>query len=213
VSETVTTVLLADGRPLYLDALDRALAPWPELRVVGKVADGHDALAAIVRLCPDVAVLDADLPRLDGQRVIRSLVRDGHATRALLLSDACAPDRAYDALAHGAAGCLTRLATADELCRAVATAGRGGTYLPLALQGPVAGEIRLRALANRPLLSPREREVLCLMAEGLTLPEIAGRLQIGVTTVKTHAASLYEKLGVTGRAAAVAAAIRRQLID
>jgi two-component system nitrate/nitrite response regulator NarL len=213
VSDRAITVLVADGHPLFLEAIGRTIRQRPELQLVAETPDGAAALAAVTWLDPDVAVLEADLPGLGGVRILRALSREGRRTRVLLLWEECRPDHTYEALAEGAAGCLSKRTTADELCRAISAAGRGDVYLPTAVQGAVASEIRLRARGDRPLLTAREHQILSLIAAGSSLPAIAARLHLGVTTVKTHAAHLYEKLGVTDRAAATAVGMRRGLID
>jgi two-component system, NarL family, nitrate/nitrite response regulator NarL len=207
------SVLVADDRPLFLDAIGRVVHQDAGLRLVGAEADGHGALAAIRTLRPAVAVLSADLPGLAGGEVLRALARDGlSGTRTVLLVDRCTPDRAYDALARGATGCLDKRTTHDELRRAIVAAGRGESYLAAAVQAAIATEIRLREAAERPLLSARELQVLERIAGGQALPTIAGELHLGLTTVKTHAAHLYARLGVSDRAAAVAEAMRRGII-
>jgi two-component system nitrate/nitrite response regulator NarL len=131
----------------------------------------------------------------------------------ILVADRCTPCRGYELLAHGAHGCIDTRTTAEELRRAIRTAARGQTYLGSTIQAAVAAEIRLRGKAERPFLRPRELEVLEHIARGESLTGIAAQLHLAPTTVKTHAANLYGKLGVGDRAAAVAEGMRRQLID
>jgi two-component system, NarL family, nitrate/nitrite response regulator NarL len=123
------------------------------------------------------------------------------------------PELVYTAIARGAAGYLTKDADARELCDAIAAVARGSTVIAPQLQSGIAGEIRLRAVHDRPFLSDREREVLELVAEGLTAPQIGRRIHLSTATVKTHLSHVYEKLGVAERAAAVAAAMRRGLVE
>jgi two-component system, NarL family, nitrate/nitrite response regulator NarL len=119
----------------------------------------------------------------------------------------------YEAIANGAAGYLTTDADARQLCEAISAVARGEIVLAPALQTGLAGEIRLREVLDQPVLSERENETLKLVAEGLTAPEIGRRLHLSTGTVKTHLEHLYEKLGVSERAAAVAQAMRRGLLE
>lgn len=206
-------VITGDAQPLFRDAVARTIRQRAAFELVGEVADGRAALDAIVALRPDVAVLDLPLPRLDGDRVLRAVRRDGLPTRILFLCAGPSPERAYRALEDGAAGLLTKDASADQLCDAIGAAARGETVLSGGVLTGVAGEIRLRAGAGRIRLTERERSVLRLIADGRSLPEIARDLHLARATVKTHVAHIYEKLGVSERAAAVAEAMRRDLLE
>jgi two-component system nitrate/nitrite response regulator NarL len=206
-------VITGDAQPLFRDAVARTIRQRAAFELVGEVADGRAALDAIVALRPDVAVLDLPLPRLDGDRVLRAVRRDGIPTRILFLCAGPSPDRAYRALEDGAAGVLTKDTSADQLCDAIRAAARGETVLSDGVLTGVASEIRLRAGAGRIRLTERDRSVLRLIADGRSLPEIARDLHLSRATVKTHVAHIYEKLGVSERAAAVAEAMRRDLLE
>ena len=119
----------------------------------------------------------------------------------------------FEALQAGAAGYLPKDARRSEIIEAVLQAARGENVVPAALAGALAGEIRLRAEPSRPVLSERERQVLQAFARGRSIPQVADELLIGVSTVKTHTQRLYEKLGVSDRAAAVAEGMRRGLLE
>jgi two-component system nitrate/nitrite response regulator NarL len=202
-------VLAADPHPLYLEALARAVRQCAELQLVGEVANGRAALAWILEVLPDVAVLGAGLPGLDGHRVLRALVRDRTGTRVVLLGE----DRAYDAIAAGAAGCLSKCATSLQICDAVRRVARGEVVIAREVQSAVAAGIRLREQAGEALLTVREREILALVARGMTAPEIGSSLHLGRATVKTHMRHVYEKLGVSNGPAAVAQGMRRGLLE
>ena len=207
------SVLVADAQPLYRDAVARAIRQDAALRLVAEAGDGRHALAEIRRLRPDVAVLDLELPDLGGLRVIDAVVRDGLPTRVVVLSAVIAPDATFGAIGAGAAGYLSKSVAPDELRRAVRAAAAGDSLLDAPVQTVVAREIRLRHRDERPLLSEREREVLGLIASGRSGPEICRQLHLSKSTVKTHTAHLFEKLHVTDRAAAVAVAMRRGLLE
>ena len=206
-------VLAADGQPLYREAVARAIRERPELELVGQARDGREALEAIGSEEPDVAIIDRTLAGLSGEQVLNAVARDGLHTRVVMIAAHADPCEVYAALAEGAAGYLTKDANARELCDAITAVARGGTVLAPELQAGVAGEIRLRAPRDRPLMSERERETLILIAEGLSAPQIGRTLHLSTATVKTHLQHIYEKLGVSERAAAVAEAMRRGLLE
>jgi len=206
-------VLAADRHPLYRDALMRAIKERPELELVGQARDGREALDAIGSEQPDVAVIDRSLAGLSGDQILNAVGRDRLRTRVVMIAAEPEPELVYAAIANGAAGYLTKDADARELCDAIAAVARGRTVLAPQLQAGIAGEIRLRAVDERPVLSERERQTLELVAEGLTAPEIGRRLCLATPTVKTHLHHVYDKLGVAERAAAVAEAMRRGLLE
>jgi two-component system nitrate/nitrite response regulator NarL len=206
-------VLAADGQPLYRDAVARAIRERPELELVGQAGDGRAALEAMGTAQPDVALIDRMLTGLSGNQVLNAVARDGLRTRVVLIAAKPEPGEVYAALADGAAGYLTKDADARELCDAITAVARGKTVLASELQAGVAGEIRLRAPHDRPVMSDRERETLTLIAEGLSAPQIGRMLHLSTATVKTHLQHIYEKLGVSERAAAVAEAMRRGLLE
>jgi two-component system nitrate/nitrite response regulator NarL len=190
-----------------------AIRERPELELVGAAGDGREALHAIGASRPDVAVVGGTLGGLSGQQLLNAVARDELGTRVVMIAARPEPGQVYSALADGAAGYLTKDADARELCDAIAAVARGATVLSPDLQGSVADEIRLRAPRTRPVMTDRERETLRLIAEGLTAPVIGAALHVSTATVKTHLQHIYEKLGVSERAAAVAEAMRRGLLE
>lgn len=206
-------VLAADSHPLYREALSRAIRERPELELVGQAGDGRAALAAIGSEQPDVAVIDRALAGLSGEQILNAVGRDSLPTRVVMLAAEPDPELVYAAIANGVAGYLTKDTDARELCDAITAVARGRVVVAPELQNGIAGEIRLRAVDERPFLSEREREILKLVAEGLTAPQIGRELCLATPTVKTHLHHVYEKLGVAERAAAVAEAMRRGLLE
>ena len=160
-----------------------------------------------------MALVDYQMPEVDGIGVVRAVYRDELATRVLVLSAHTESALVFEALQEGAAGFLPKDARRSEIVEAVLKVARGETVVPAELAGGLAGEIRLRAQPNAPVLSERERQVLQAFARGRSVPQVAAELMIGVSTVKTHTQRLYEKLGVSDRAAAVAEAMRRGLLE
>jgi two-component system nitrate/nitrite response regulator NarL len=145
--------------------------------------------------------------------VAHAIARDGLTTRVILLSAFTESGLVYKALQTGAAGYLPKEARREQIVDAVLACARGETVVSPELTSGLVSEIRMRAVNDAPALTDREREILRLIAAGKSLPEIAKELFLGVTTVKTHVQHLYEKLGVSDRAAAVAEAMRRHLIE
>jgi two-component system nitrate/nitrite response regulator NarL len=207
------SVFVADDHPLVREGLLRAVGDQPQLEVVGSAGDGRAALEAIRELKPDIALLDVKMPELDGIAVVRAVTREELPTRVVFLSAYVDSAVAYRALAEGAAGFISKEASSQAVCDAIAAAGRGETVLSPEVQSGIAEEIRLRSAPERLSLSAREAEVLALIAEGLSAPDIGKQLHLSPATVKGHLQSLYEKLGVSERAAAVAEAMRRGLLE
>lgn len=211
-SETVT-VVVGDDHPMYREGVVRAMRDSGRIEIVAEVGDGRSALTAIREHRPAVALLDYRMPELDGLAVVAAVVRDGLPTYVLLLSATEDPATVYEALAAGAAGYLTKESDRDEIVAAVISCARGKGYVPTNIASGLANEVRHRSRGEATLLSPREAEIITLIADGLSVPDIAGRLHLAPTTVRTHVQNLYAKLGVSDRAAAVAEAMRRRLVE
>jgi two-component system nitrate/nitrite response regulator NarL len=206
-------VFVADDHPMYREGLVRSIDDRPELELVGVSGDGRDALPAIRELRPDVALLDVRMPGLSGTDILNAITRERLPTRVVFLSAYVESELVYRSIAMGAAAYLSKEADRSQIFDAVAAVARGETVLSPEVQGGLAAQIQLRETVSRPVLSPREQEILRLIADGGSAPEIARRLHLSPSTVKTHLQSLYEKLGVSDRAAAVAAAMRAGLLE
>jgi two-component system nitrate/nitrite response regulator NarL len=211
-SETVT-VVVGDDHPMYREGVVRAMRDSGRIEIVAEVGDGRSALTAIREHRPAVALLDYRMPELDGLAVVAAVARDGLPTHVLLLSATEDPATVYEALAAGAAGYLTKESDRDEIVAAVISCARGKGYVPTNVASGLANEVRHRSRGEATLLSPREAEIITLIADGLSVPDIAGQLHLAPTTVRTHVQNLYAKLGVSDRAAAVAEAMRRRLVE
>jgi two-component system, NarL family, nitrate/nitrite response regulator NarL len=212
-SDAPVRVVVVDDHPFFRDGVTRGLTNSGRIVVVAEVGDGRGALEVIRREQPDVALVDYEMPDIDGLGVVRAVIRDKLPTRVVLLSAHTGSAMVFRALEEGAAGYLAKDARRSEIVAAVLDVARGRTVLPPELAAGLAGEIRLRAQEQRPALSERERQVLAAFARGLSVPQVAAELYLGVSTVKTHTQRLYEKLGVSDRAAAVAEAMRRGLVE
>jgi two-component system nitrate/nitrite response regulator NarL len=203
-------VLVADGQPLFCDALARAVRADPALILVDAVCDAAALRSAVAQARPQVIVIDRELLAAAAPPALGAR---GEPPRLLVLAARVDSADVYAAIEAGASGYLSKDASGDMLCRAIAAVARGETLLDTSAQTLMAREIRLRGRDDRPLLSAREQQVLVLIAEGRTAPQIGRELHVSTATVKTHTLHLYEKLGVTERAAAVAEAMRRGLLE
>lgn len=202
----MTRVLLADDQAMVRSGL-RMILELAGIDVVGEAADGAEAVALTETLRPDVVLMDVRMPGTDGIEATRQIVAAELPCRVLILTTFDLDQHVFDALVAGAAGFLLKDASATQLVGAVERTASGET--PMAPQ--VLGRLIDRFLQRRPagqsdhlaLLSSREREVLALMAAGLTNPEIADRLVVSLATVKTHVRSILAKLDARDRVQAV----------
>lgn len=206
-------VVVADRQPLFREAAVRAVRQRTQLRLVGEAGDGRSALRLLRAEAPDVAVVDVRLPGIDGRRILNAVVRDGLVSRILLVASTDDGAAGYAAIEAGAGGWLSRTVDADELCAAIVAASRGEIALARDAHTLLAGEIRRRAGAATPILSERERQVLTYVADGLGAREIGERLHLSTGTIKSCLLQVYRRFGVSERAAAVAVALRRGLIE
>jgi two-component system nitrate/nitrite response regulator NarL len=206
-------VLVADDHPLYREAVVRAVRARPEFELIGQAEDGREALGVIRDSAPDVAVVDVEMPSLGGLDVVRAVNRDALATRMVLLSAHLESDTVFSAVQAGVSAYLSKAWPAERICDALVAVARGEVILPNEIQAGLAAAIRSNAAGPGVQLTPRERDVLGGLAEGKSAPQIASELHVSPATVKTHLKTLYEKLGVSDRAAAVAEAMRRGLIE
>lgn len=206
------TVAVIDPHPLFRSGLETACAEDSGLRVVASVGAGRDGLLAVSATRPAVVALEVELPDIGGMAMLQALGEQS-AARVVVLTGATDGASIYRALALGAAGYLTKDADPATVCEALVKAAEGDTVISPRLHRLVASEIRLHASTTAIQLTSREREVLGLVARGCSTPEIGRRLFVSHTTVKTHLANAYQKLGVSDRAAAVAQAMKRGLVE
>jgi two-component system nitrate/nitrite response regulator NarL len=211
--DSKVTVLIVDDHAFFRDGLSRGLTRSGQISVVAEAGNGREGLEAIRRERPTVAVVDYQMPDMDGIALLHAVTREQLATRVVLLSAFTDSAVVFRALEEGAAGYLSKDADRQDIVDAVLGVARGDTVVPAQLTAGLAGEIRLRAQSQAPALSEREGQVLQAFARGLSIPQTAAELYIEPSTVKTHTQRLYDKLGVSDRAAAVAEAMRRGLLE
>ncbi|WP_279097787.1 response regulator [Gordonia bronchialis] len=213
MANPLVTVVVVDDHPFFRDGIARGLTLSGRVSVIGEAGDGRAALDLIREVTPDVAVVDYQMPQMTGADVAHAVTRDGLSTRVLLLSAVTDAPIVFEALQRGASGYLSKDADRDTIVGAVLRVAKGDTVVPPELAGGLVDQIRAHTTTGAPALSEREHQVLVGFAQGRSIPQLAAELFIGASTVKTHTQRLYEKLGVSDRAAAVAEGIRRGLID
>ncbi|WP_329575873.1 response regulator transcription factor [Kitasatospora sp. NBC_01250] len=199
-------LLIVDDHPVVRDGLRGMFSADPRFEVLGEAADGAEAVAAGERLRPDVILMDLRMPRTDGVAAIKELAERGVPARVLVLTTYDTDSDVVPAIEAGATGYLLKDAPREELFRAVEAASQGRAVLSPTVATRLMGQLRRPASAP---LSQRELEVLGLVARGSTNREAAQKLFISEATVKTHLLHVYAKLGVSDRAAAVAAGFSR----
>jgi len=205
MSQTIR-VLIVDDHPVVRDGLRGMLSGRPEFEVAGEAEDGQAAVEAARRLLPDVILMDLRMPVLDGAAATRR-IRDAFPDcRVIVLTTFDEDEAVFDGLRAGAAGYLLKDAPTDKLFEAIRAAARGETFLQPSVATRVVAEFaRLSeqapvwAQALSEPLSPREMEILRLLAAGSTNREIAEKLVIAEGTVKNHVTSIFNKLNVTDR--------------
>ena len=197
-------VLLADDQRVVREGLGTLLGLLDGIELVGTAADGEEVLALAARHDPDVVLMDLRMPRVDGIEAIRRLTERGERPRTIALTTYADDASVLGALRAGARGYLTKDAGAEQIRAAVEAVARGEAALDPAVQHHVLAALTEPAAAELPDgLTPREAEVLALIAEGLTNTEIAERLVVSAATVKTHVNHIFAKAGVRDRAQAV----------
>lgn len=197
-----TRVLIADDHPIILDGLAQRFELRPEFEVVARCTNGNEALAAIRRLRPDVAILDLRMPGRTGLDVLRAVRGESIPTRVVLLTAEITDEETVQAMQLSLNGLVLKEAASAELTHAVEVVAKGGEYVDQrSVRGALERMIRREAGAAeaRSVLTARELELVRLAATGLRNRQIAERLSISESTVKIHLHSIYQKLGVSGR--------------
>ena len=216
----VIRIIVADDHQVVRTGFAALLDSQPDFAVVGTACDGAEAVRMGRDLRPDVALMDVRMPGTDGIEATRQLTGSGRdGPRVLILTTFDLDEYVYDALCAGASGFLLKDVTAERLFDAVRVVAAGEALLAPTVTRRLISEftrLRPRAAASPPVvlgaLTPRETEVLKLVAEGLSNPEIAARLVVTEETVKTHVSRVLNKLGLRGRTQAVVVAYESGLV-
>ncbi len=205
-------VLIADDHPLIRQGL-RTLLEQHGFTVVGEAADGRGATQLAQELEPDVAVLDLAMPLLNGLDAAREITRASRRTKAILVTVHTADQYVLAALQAGVRGYVLKSQATAELVQAIQEVMRGGRYLSPGISEAVVQAYLAKTDIPADPLTPREREVLQLVAEGKTTKDIAALLGLSVKTIESHRTRLMEKLDIRQTAGLVRYAIRRGLIQ
>ena len=214
-----TRVLIADDQALVRAGFRKLLESTEGIEVVGEAGDGREAVDQARRLLPNIVLMDIRMPRLDGIEATRRLTADDAGARVLILTTFGLDDYVYDALRAGASGFMLKDAPPEELLAAIEVVARGDALIAPAVTRSVIEEFVRRSPAPTPTpppveeLTDREREVLELLARGLSNAEIAERLVVSAGTVKTHVAHVLAKLGLRDRVQAVILAYESGLVS
>lgn len=220
VSGEAISVVIVDDQRVVREGLSMVLGLMPDVEIVGSASDGEEALALVERLAPQVVLMDLRMPRLDGVEATHQISERHPNTKVVVLTTYADDHSVIQTLRAGACGFLTKDATGQQIRDALGAAVRGEAAIDPAVQHHLVNSIaRTAPLRWTPPdesrlpdgLTPREAEVLALVSEGLSNAEIARRLVVTETTVKSHINHLYTKTGARDRAQAVAYAYRNGL--
>lgn len=209
-------ILLADDHTLVRAGVRALLEGLPDVKVVGEAANGHETLAMVQIHRPQVVFMDVAMSGLNGLETTARLVKEFPELRVIMLSMHANEEYIWQALRAGASGYLLKNASTAELEAALKAVGRGETYLdPGIARRVIEGYRSGAALQKSPLeqLTPRQREILQLVAEGRSTKEIAFLLNLSAKTVETHRAQLMERLGIHDVPGLVRYAIRQGLVS
>jgi DNA-binding NarL/FixJ family response regulator len=205
-------VLVADDHPMMRQGLAAILDTQPDFEVIGEAGDGREVVQLARRLEPDVILLDLEMPEMDGVAALEELCDAGSDAKAIVFTAYDTDKRILGALRAGARGCLLKGSTRSEIFEAIRTIHSGGSLLQPDVTARLLDHMRQERDLPEPL-TPRELDVLELIAQGLQNKEIARRLVVTERTVKFHVSSIFTKLGANNRTEAVRTAIRSGLID
>ena len=202
-------LVVADDHPIVRAGLTGLVATQPDFELVGEAANGAEAIAVTLSTRPDVLLVDLQMPGVDGIGAIRAVLAELPLVRVLVLTTYDSDGDVLRAVEAGATGYLLKEAPSEELFRAIRATARGESALSPSVASRLVGRARR---TNDQALSPRELEVLALVARGTSNKLIARDLRISETTVKTHLLHIFTKLGVDDRTAAVTLAMRRGML-
>jgi DNA-binding NarL/FixJ family response regulator len=212
-------VLVCDDQTVVREGLAAILSTDPEIQVVGLACNGQEALALVAEMEPDVVLMDLKMPVLNGVQATQRLQQSHPCVNVLVLTTYADDQWVLDAVRAGAAGYLLKDTRRDQLVSAIKGTAEGQSYLDPAIAGKVMQQAATSPEHTRrrePLaeaLTEREQEVLALLVQGHSNPEIARRLHLAAGTVRNYVSVIFQKLGVSDRTQAAVAAVQRGLVD
>ena len=205
-------LLVADDHPMLREGLVAVLGTQPDFEVVGEAADGEDVVRLAGEVRPDVILLDLEMPNVDGVEALRRLREAGSTAQTVVFTAYDTDERVLGALRAGARGYLLKGASRADIFSAIRTVNAGGSLLGPNVTNRLLGRLGEDPESANPL-TPREVDVLALLARGLKNAEIAESLFISERTVKFHVGSILAKLGASNRTEAVTVAAQRNLVQ
>ena len=211
---TPIRLMVVDDHAVLREGLRFMLRHADDVQIVSEASDGREALTLIEASRPDVILLDMNMPGMDGVETLKHVRAQWPEVTVLVLSFHDDPEYVEQALRNGAAGYLLKTVSRDELVRAVQAAAEGAGYLQAEITRPLLQKFAASSEPESEIeLSPREREVLQLVADGMSTKQASVDLGIAESTVKTYLRAIFDKLGATHRAHAVALALRHRIIE
>jgi DNA-binding NarL/FixJ family response regulator len=214
---TSIRILMADDHKLFIDGLGSILERHPGMQVVGAARDGLATVRLAAELQPDIILMDVSMPHLNGIGATRRIVADHPATKVIMLSMHADPRFVVEALRAGARGYLLKDSASEDLLDAIVGVSAGEIYLSRKMSGQIVldfvSDVQGGGSSSYSVLSPREREVLQLVAEGHSTKDIAARLTVSVKTIESHRKQIMDKLGLHSVAALTKYAIREGLTE
>jgi len=208
----VIRILVVDDHPVVRAGIVALLESAPDVEIVGTAASGEEALALVAAAAPDLVVMDLRMPGIDGDEATARILAAHPEVRVLILTTYETDDAILSAIAAGASGYLLKAAPEEELLAGVRAVAAGEVALAPSVSRMLVARTRAPAPAAGPALSPRELEVLRLVADGLSNREIGARIHLGEATVKTHLLHAFAKLDVNDRTRAVTRAMELGLL-
>ena len=207
---TLIQLLIADDHPMVRDGLRAMLSTQPDLQVIGEAVNGTEAVRLAEHLKPDVILLDLEMPELDGVAVLTQIRAADPQARVIIVTAYDADERIVQAVVAGAQGYLLKGAPREEIFRAIRVVHEGGSLLQPIVASKLMRHMSRQEKTDR--LTPRELEVLHLLAQGKSNKQIAAELVISERTTKFHVSSILSKLGAANRTEAVKIAVQHDLV-
>jgi DNA-binding NarL/FixJ family response regulator len=202
----VIHILIADDHPVFREGLCALIARRPDMQVVAEASDGKEAVELFLRHQPDIALIDLRMAKIGGLEAILAIRRQTPEARIIVLTTFGSTEEVYRSIQAGVKGFLLKDAPREQLLECIRTVHAGGTFIPSDIAAKLAERL------SAPELTPRELEVLRLLVDGKSNKEIGGVMDISEGTVKVHVIHILEKLQVSGRAAAITAALERGIV-